>query len=179
MLTIEQCQEALENIVQSIMQVSPNAIIVWTLSPVRHLRDGLMENQKSKATLLLAIDGVRKKQANNFYFPAYEIMIDQLRDYRYYARDLVHPSAEAVQIIWELFRDGYLDENEKRIHSKIEKLRQAMDHRFLHPRPEAIRQFAADQLSMIKEISGMEDSLHWDDEKQYFTGLLEKYQDQI
>lgn len=103
---LEQCISTLSNIIKY-----PDKKYIFTVSPVRHLSDGPHSNQISKATLILAIDTLIKKYSDNFdigYFPAYEILLDDLRDYRYYAQDKVHPSEEAVAYIYEKFRQHYL-----------------------------------------------------------------------
>lgn len=107
----------------------PELQIVFTVSPVRHVRDGLHENQLSKATLLLAIDEL----CHNFdwceYFPAYEILNDDLRDYRFYASDLAHPSDEAVEYIWEKFKDTFLDSDGLAFIKEGESISKRMAHR--------------------------------------------------
>jgi hypothetical protein len=112
-LSFEETCQSFEKIYHLLKIISPSSKIIWTVSPVRHLRDGMIANQHSKATLILATHQMMKLHADCFYFPAYEIMVDQLRDYRYYATDMVHPSEEAINIIWQLFRDQYLDEKDK------------------------------------------------------------------
>ena len=88
----------------------PDINIIFTVSPVRHLKNGFIGNSRSKAVLQLGIEEICKYDNNCWYFPAYEIMLDDLRDYRFYASDLVHPTEEAVEYIWEKFRETYLDE---------------------------------------------------------------------
>lgn len=85
----------------------PDKRWLFTVSPIRHIKDGLHENQLSKATLLQAVEAIRNQQSVVSYFPSYEIMLDELRDYRFYAEDLVHPSPVAIQYIWERFTETY------------------------------------------------------------------------
>ena len=92
----------------------PDIAIIFTVSPVRHLKNGFIGNSRSKAALQLGIEEICKYDNNCYYFPAYEIMLDDLRDYRFYASDLAHPSEEAVEYIWEKFRETYLDEEGNR-----------------------------------------------------------------
>ena len=173
-LSFEETCQAFDQVYQLIKSVSPNSNIIWTVSPVRHLRDGMIANQQSKATLILAADQMMKRYTDCFYFPAYEIMIDQLRDYRYYAPDMIHPSEEAVNIIWQIFRDQYLDERDKPLHSMIEKIRLGMQHRFLHNRKEAIHDFATAQLDLIRKIQNLEPALDFSEESRYFSSLHKK-----
>jgi len=106
------------------------------------------------------------------YFPAYEIMMDELRDYRYYARDLVHPSPLAVDILWDVFSMTYLDAREREFHKPIQKIRKAMEHRFLHDDPPAIRAFASGQLTNIDDLAAQLPGIQWNTERNYFSDLL-------
>ena len=106
---------------------------IFTVSPLRHLKDGLHENQLSKATLLLAVDNVCKANTNAFYFPAYEILLDELRDYRFYKDDMMHPTAQAVRHIWEKFCDFAISDNSRTIMKEAEALQAMMRHRPMFP----------------------------------------------
>ena len=133
-LTVEEIVEAWKPIIAQY----PDKHWIFTVSPIRHIKDGLHENQLSKATLLMAVEELRntKYRAQNTdritYFPSYEIMLDELRDYRFYADDLVHPSSLAVQYIWERFVDTFCT-NQTRNQMQIELKRwKAANHRPLH-----------------------------------------------
>ena len=107
LLPIEKITNSLRNIIGLIASANPNAQIIFTVSPVRHLKDGFVENQQSKAHLVSAIGKVLSSEAgssNKHYFPSYEIMMDELRDYRFYKADMVHPNELAVDYIWERFK---------------------------------------------------------------------------
>jgi len=172
-LSLDQCTAAFEKIYTSIRQLSPDARIIWTVSPVRHIRDGLVENQRSKAALILGIEQTIRNHPEANYFPAYEILMDELRDYRYYARDLVHPSPVAVDIIWDIFRHAYLDPHECAYHGSIEKIKRAMEHRMLHDDREAMRTFARGQLKNIDSLASLLPDLNWQKERQYFFEMLD------
>ncbi len=172
-LTTKECEEAFETIYTCIKKISPAARIIWTVSPVRHLRDGLIESQRSKSSLIVAVDQFLKRHPTSGYFPAYEIMMDQLRDYRYYARDMVHPSEVAIDIIWDLFSETYLDTHERAYHPAIEKIKKAMEHRFLHDHRENIKTFATGQLKNIDNLATLLPDLNWQKERQYFFHELE------
>lgn len=172
-LTLQQCETAFEKIYASVQLLAPAANIIWTVSPVRHLKDGLVENQRSKATLILAISDIIRHHPASGYFPAYEIMMDELRDYRYYSRDLVHPSPVAVDIIWEAFCEGYLDAHDLAYHAPIEKIKRAMEHRFLYQDIETIRAFAQGQLNNIDQLARLLPDLNWQRERQFFFEFLE------
>lgn len=107
----------------------PGLRIIFTVSPVRHVRDGLHENQLSKATLLLAIDRICGELDFCEYFPAYEAVNDDLRDYRFYAADLVHPSEMAVEYIWEKFQERYVADDNRRVLTEGEKIAKRLSHR--------------------------------------------------
>jgi hypothetical protein len=108
---------------------------IFTVSPIRHVKDGLHTNQLSKAILLQAIDQLCQLSSVNHlsYFPSYEIMLDELRDYRFYAEDLVHPSAIAVEYIWQKFVDTYMADDTRSEMQILHQLWRDRQHRFLHP----------------------------------------------
>lgn len=172
-LNVEECILALEEIHTSISKASPGAKLIWTVSPVRHTKDGLIENQRNKAVLLVAIREMLSRHPEGIYFPAYEIMIDQLRDYRYYAKDLIHPSELAVDIIWEIFTQVYVNAEECRHHATIEKIKKAMEHRILHDNPSSIRSFATSQMRQIDHLALLYPEMDWQEERQYFFHLHE------
>ena len=103
--------------------------IIITVSPVRHLRDGLIENNLSKATLLLAADELAQKLPNASYFPAYELIMDDLRDYRFFERDMMHPTAQAIDYVWQFFSDTYFSEETKTVMREVEKIKAMQAHR--------------------------------------------------
>ena len=130
---------------QPILAAYPDKLFIFTVSPIRHLKDGLHENQLSKATLLQAVDrlcsiseAVYTPSAQRSYFPAYEIMLDELRDYRFYAEDMIHPSDQAVRYIFQRFVDAYCSDATKADMQALHQLYLDRQHRFLHPdSPEA------------------------------------------
>lgn len=103
--------------------------IIITVSPVRHLRDGLIENNLSKATLLLAADELAQNFSNVSYFPAYELVMDDLRDYRFFERDMMHPTAQAVDYVWQFFSETYFSEETKMVVREVEKIKAMQAHR--------------------------------------------------
>mgnify|MGYP006055960349 FL=1 len=100
-------------------------------------------------------------------------MMDELRDYRYYARDLLHPSPVAVEIIWDAVCDGYLDTQDLAYHAPIEKIKRAMEHRFLHNDQEAIRTFAKAQLNNVDQLAQLLPDLNWQKERLHFFEFLD------
>ena len=147
-LSVEQSYQYLSEIVQQ----HPEKRFIFTISPLRHLKDGLHENQLSKAALLLAVDQVCKQFGNAHYFPAYEILLDELRDYRFYKEDMVHPTEQAVRYIWECFVDFAIDPKEEPAMKAAAELKQMLQHRPLFPESEAFKKF---ELMKEEKISGL------------------------
>jgi hypothetical protein len=116
----------------SILEINPTIKLVFTISPVRHIRDGLVENNQSKAVLFELIRKLTQLDTCS-YFPSYEIMIDELRDYRFFKPDKIHPTQEAVEYIWSRLVETYCSKNTLKLNEKVRKLRQQQGHRSLHP----------------------------------------------
>jgi len=128
-LSVDECVQALSHYVGG----NPQRQWIFTVSPVRHLLDGLHENQLSKSTLLLAVDRIVSRFDNAHYFPAYEIMMDQLRDYRFYADDMLHPSPLAADIIFDSFIEWGFDESQRGLLDEAASIKSLMGHRPLNP----------------------------------------------
>ena len=128
-------------ILTELIQSFPDKQFIFTVSPLRHLKDGLHENQLSKASLLLAVDQVCKSCDNAHYFPAYEILLDELRDYRFYKEDMVHPTDQAVRYIWEKFIDFAINPSEYPAMKAAEELKQMLQHKPMFPESDAYRKF--------------------------------------
>ena len=128
-------------VLSGLAKMYPDKQFIFTVSPLRHLKDGLHENQLSKSALLLAVDEVCKTYGNAHYFPAYELMMDELRDYRFYKDDMMHPTEQAVRYIWERFADFAIDPKEKPAMQAASELKQMLQHRALFPDSETFRKF--------------------------------------
>ena len=128
LLSIIEIKESLNNIVSLIKQVNPKAIILFTVSPVRHVRNGFIENTQSKAHLHTAIQQIIDHN-KTFYFPSYEIMMDDLRDYRFYKDDLLHPNETAMEYIWEIFKKSWINEKSYPLMKKIESIQKSLNHK--------------------------------------------------
>lgn len=165
LLTVAETVEALESIV-----ANTYVPITFTVSPVRHIGEGAQDNSLSKAILRVAVDEVCRRHADRVgYFPAYEIMMDDLRDYRFYADDLVHPSSMAVDYIADKFFDAALNDEAKRLMPKVLNVVKAAAHRPANPDGEEYRRFCRHQLDAIAEIEGVDLSK----EKTYFERALQ------
>lgn len=126
--------------------------VIFTLSPVRYVRDGLIENNRSKAVLLQAIHTLTAQLPQAYYFPSYEIVIDELRDYRFFENDLVHPNQTAIDYVWERFSKAVFDTNTQQFIQDMESLLSAAQHRPLHPDTMAYQSFCATNRATIQKM---------------------------
>lgn len=129
LLSVEEVLASLENMCALIKDVNPTVTIIFTLSPVRHLKDGFVENSQSKAHLLSAIHQIVDSRNRQFYFPSYEIMLDDLRDYRFYTIDMVHPNETAINYIWEQFKLVWIAEKSHQIMNEVETIQKGLAHK--------------------------------------------------
>lgn len=130
LLTVDEAVAAIAPILETMRKLNPKIKFLFTVSPIRHLRDGAHGNQISKSVLLLAVEELMHCFPDNtFYFPAYEIVLDELRDYRFYSEDMIHPSSVAIAHIWESFRTAYFGDVTNRIVMQIEALKRDLAHR--------------------------------------------------
>jgi len=137
------------------MGINPNIRFLFTVSPIRHIKDGLHENQLSKGTLLLAIDELKQLFPENvFYFPSYEIVLDELRDYRFYADDMLHPSVMAVNYIWERFSDSLFSEETKVVLKEYESIHRDINHKPFYPDSEDYKRFLEQIVLKINRFKG-------------------------
>ena len=145
------------NMWQPILAAMPDKHWIFTVSPIRHVKDGLHENQVSKAILLQAVDRLTSIQSNSLmgsksYFPSYEIMLDELRDYRFYAEDMVHPSAVAVDYIWQRFVETYMTTGTQQEMRILHQLWRDRHHRLLHPDSPEAEQFAEHIKTRLQQL---------------------------
>ena len=131
--SVSEIEDALTRILNSIKAVNTNAHVLFTVSPIRHLKDGFVENQRSKAHLISAVHSVIDKTIHTEYFPSYELMIDELRDYRFYDRDLIHLNELAVDYIWERFSSVYFSSEIQEKMLQVEEIQRGLRHRPFNP----------------------------------------------
>jgi len=131
-LAVETIEKSIQNTISLIQKVNPNCQFVFTVSPVRHLKDGFIENQRSKAHLITAIHNLQQVLINTNYFPSYEITMDELRDYRFYAEDMLHPNQTAIDYIWLRFFENYVLEAIIPTMHKVCEIQRALQHRAIH-----------------------------------------------
>ena len=132
-LTVDEITEAYSDLLTKLKALYPNLNVVFSVSPIRHWKDGAHENTISKSTLLLAVDALQNQFGNVHYFPAYELLMDELRDYRFYASDMLHPSDVAVEYIWSKFSESVFSDETLQLMKKLEQLAADRAHRPLHP----------------------------------------------
>jgi len=140
-LSVKSIIASLENIITLVKNINPKINIIFTISPVRHLKDGFVENSKSKAHLLAAIHQLIEPRKNINYFPSYEIMMDDLRDYRFYKEDMVHPNKLAIQYIWEQFIVTWVHQESFPIMKEVETIQKGLAHKPFNPNSKQHQQF--------------------------------------
>ena len=135
LISIEETSKYLKNIYDVISAINPNAILINTVSPVRHIKDGFVENSLSKAHLIAAIHQTFSKQSQlrSHYFPSYEIMLDELREYRFYAEDMLHPNKTAIKIIWQKFSKVWVSSKTEAFQKEIAMIQSGLLHRPFNP----------------------------------------------
>ena len=154
-LSVKDIVKAWEGLNKKLMKVNPNLRVVFTVSPIRHLKDGFRENQLSKSTLHLAIEEICQDNKHCLYFPSYEIMMDELRDYRFYERDLLHPNQLAIDMIWEHFKLACLSKNGLKALEELQKLQASVAHRPFHSESKAHLDFLK---HLLKDLQNFENT---------------------
>ena len=155
-MTVDECAQWLQRSVDALTARDAETHIVFTVSPIRYRKYGYHESQLSKATLLLAVDKVfeqNKQMGTLSYFPAYEIVNDELRDYRFYAEDMIHPSGQAVEYIWERLVDTYFSDDAKHYLEEWRPLKEALGHRPFNAESEEYRLFMQKTREKIAALS--------------------------
>ena len=141
-----------KELLDNLKVVNPRLKVMLTVSPIRHAKDGMHGNQLSKSTLLLAADELCKQYANCTYFPSYEIMMDELRDYRFYADDMLHPSKLAIEYIWECFEKTYFSDATMKTMREWQDIRKGLAHKPFNPESEAYRKFLSQIVLKIDQL---------------------------
>lgn len=138
--------------VEIIQKLSPSAAIIFTVSPVRHLKDGFVENQRSKAKLVSGVHDVISKTTETYYFPSYEVMMDELRDYRFYTRDMLHPNSIAVDYIWEKFSESWISSEARQAMKRVDSIQKGLSHRPFNEASTAHQEFIRDLQEKIRQL---------------------------
>ena len=156
LLSVEDIKIGLEKIIDKISSVNKKAKIVFTISPVRHIKDGFVENQWSKANLISALHHTLTTEhriLNTAYFPSYEIMMDELRDYRFYAEDMIHPNQTAIDYIWERFTSTYVSEEAQHTMKLADGIQKGLQHRSFNPESDSHKKFLHNLGTKIASLS--------------------------
>lgn len=142
LLSATQIEAAISDTISLLHRVNPNLNVVLTISPVRHLKDGFIENQQSKANLIIGVhQAIHQQPTTTSYFPSYEIMMDELRDYRFYAQDMIHPNQTAIDYIWERFAETSISAAILPIMDEVESVQKALAHKPFNPNSESHQKF--------------------------------------
>jgi hypothetical protein len=175
-LTVDEIVNEYRDLLTEIRKVNQSLKVVFTVSPIRHWKDGAIENQRSKAVLLLAIDKLIKEFGDDFcaYFPAYEIVMDELRDYRFYAEDMIHISDVAVEHIWEKFQSALIDKESQQIAARVQKIVKAASHKPIHKNTPEYNQFVLQIKNQIEELESKYKHLNFAAEKTYLKTETDK-----
>jgi GSCFA family len=166
--TAAEIKSILQKMEAAVRQINPNVKFIYTISPVRHLREGFVENNRSKATLIQAVHELTN-DTNVFYFPAYELVIDDLRDYRFFAEDLAHPNYTATNYVWKKFVPAVIDESSQKLMSEINKINAAISHKAFNPNSEGHKVFKLKYLAKVKLLQESNVHLDLNEEIKYFS----------
>ena len=152
-LSVATIEKSIQNTIALIEKVNPNCAIIFTVSPVRHIKDGFSENQQSKSNLISAIHSTFDiLHSTKGYFPSYEIMMDELRDYRFYAEDMLHPTQVAIDYIWERFCEASISESAFSTMEGVETIQKGLKHRPFNPNSESHLKFLNQLKSKISKL---------------------------
>ncbi len=168
MLQITETIEQLDNTMHQLFYRNRKVRIIFTISPVRHIRDGVVENNRSKARLIEAVHHLVQKFDRLHYFPSYEMVIDVLRDYRFYAEDMVHPNYLATDYVLERFLQTYTSTDTQSLVAELRKLLIARKHKAQHPATEAHKRFLQSHFEKTKMLQARHPHLDFSDELAYF-----------
>jgi hypothetical protein len=169
LMTIDEIISNLDNSFEQLFQFNSNLNIIFTVSPVRHIRDGVVDNNRSKARLIEAVHHLVNKYEKLNYFPAYELVIDVLRDYRFYDTDLVHPNYMATDFVLEKFAESFIDESTQRLMQEVKSIMIARKHKAFQPDTMAHKQFLKTYLEKTKVLKEKYSFLDLNEEIKYFN----------
>ncbi len=168
LLAVGEVTNALQEMIEKAVTFNPGLRIIFTISPVRHLRDGFVENNRSKSTLIHAVHQLVEKNGSCFYFPAYELIIDDLRDYRFYAEDMVHPNYAATNYVWEKFITACIDEPSQQLMKEIAVIVAASNHKPFNPTSEQHKKFLQTNLAKVKKLAAEHPHINFKEEAAFF-----------
>jgi hypothetical protein len=171
LLSMDTIIEALDNTIKKLKEQNPTVNIIFTISPVRHIRDGVVDNNRSKARLIESVHELCSMHDNMYYFPAYELIIDILRDYRYYDIDFVHPNYLATSFVWEEFVKACIAPDARPLMKQLQEISTAKAHRPRFPDTEAHRAFMKSYLQTVRGLVEQYPYLNLREELKYFSQI--------
>ena len=171
-LSVEDIVKEYLELIERLWKINPGLRILFTVSPIRHWKDGAHGNQLSKATLLLAIDRLREELQHVYYFPAYEIVLDELRDYRFYADDMLHMSGFTVDYIWERFLYSFISPEVLGLMNQIGRVNKGVAHRPFDPQSEEYHRLVKKMLAEIAMISRSYPMIDFSEEKRKLNEVI-------
>ena len=164
LLSVSEIVSDFQKMIEVVRGFNPSVHFILTVSPIRHIKDGLHGNQISKSTLLLAIEELCQRVDGITYFPAYEIMMDELRDYRFYADDMLHPSSLAIQYIWECFSAVFFDSGTKAFLREWQEVGKRLQHKPFNPQSDTYRRFLYDTIQILNKLQEEHPNLNFQKE---------------
>ncbi len=173
LLNVNDIVEGYRELIRQLQKFNHNLHIVFTISPVRHWKDGAVGNQQSKAILILAIQEILEEFPELEYFPAYEILMDELRDYRFYAEDMIHPGETGINYIWNRFCDTYIKKSTWKLMEKVDAIVKARNHRPFHPKSLEYQDFLKKQIEKTEQLMDKHPHIDLRPELDYFIAQLE------
>lgn len=171
LLTTEEVLQVLDNMIHRMFLFNKELKIIFTISPVRHVREGVVENNRSKAILIQAVHHLVNKFDKLYYFPSYELVIDDLRDYRFYSEDLVHPNYHATQYVWGKFTEACMAEKTRQLIEQIHSINLAFKHKPFNPSSEQHQKFLRSYLEKTKTLKQQHPYLDFEKEIRFFEGV--------
>lgn len=168
LLDVSEIRNVLAEMIQEVKKINLAVNFIFTISPVRHLREGFIENNRSKAALIQAVHSLIN-ETDVFYFPAYELVIDDLRDYRFYAEDMVHPNYAATNYVWEKFMASCIDEPTQQLMKEIAVIVAAKNHKPFNPGSEQHKKFLRNNLERVQTVKNKFPYINMDEEAIFFS----------
>lgn len=169
LLGIEEIVTALAQTLEKLFAINPYVQVLFTISPVRHIRDGVVNNNRSKARLIDAVHTLCERFDKTYYFPAYEILIDILRDYRFYDIDFVHPNYLATSYVWEQFLKACIAPDTQKVMQEVQEIVTARSHRPRFPQTEGHRKFMESYIHKVRDLLSRYPYLNLQEELNYFS----------
>jgi len=169
LMTTQEIISSLDVCMRKLFEFNPRLNVILTVSPVRHIRDGVVENNRSKARLIESVHELVRRLDKVYYFPSYELVIDVLRDYRFYDIDLVHPNYMATEFVLEKFAEACIDEDTQKTMNEVKSIVIARKHKAFQPETKAHQQFLESYLRKAKAMSAEYPFLNLQDELNYFA----------